>query len=564
MNNEKMDLAVWTSKCNAVISKAKKLYKELGMSTENLPDSIFDGEKPISLVFAGQYSAGKSTIIKALTGISSITIGEGITTQEAHSYDWNGMTVIDTPGICTALRPDHDEISFKAISEADMLVYIVTHNLFDELIGSDFRKLIIDHDKAKETILIVNKMADVGNSEEMRMIKLDDLRKVTQPYSPEELRTCFIDAESYIESVEEDDEEIKNELINRSNYSGLINTINSFVEEKSLSVRLTTSLYKLLDIIQGDISQYLPSSGDDDIDALEETQLRQKGIFTSALKNIEYEVRSIYKDSVAQIREIGRNAANALEGFSSQVEADDFMNDSQHQVDMISQQCEQDVELAIKRILEASEAELEDYYNSPFTKKVYERLSEKNLKDMPLIKKIVETEMLTKGGNAIINNAGGPIGLKGLQGLSGTNVHQMVLSIGHFFKHSFKPWEAVKITKGINVFGRLLGALGVVLSIGMQAKSDYDEEERVKKLKENREKVRAIFNSAADELEEYYAKSLNEYVEGVVMPRIEQINQSISDIRLLRIGKTENFKKMSLLENHCRALISEIHECDIQ
>ena len=555
MNSKKMDLAVWTGKCNAVISEAKKIYKELGISAENLPDGIFDGEKPISLVFAGQYSAGKSTIIKALTGISSIAIGEGITTQEAHSYDWNGMTVVDTPGICTTLRPDHDGISFKAISEADMLVYIVTHNLFDELIGSDFRKLIIENDKAKETILIVNKMADVGNSEEMRMIKLDGLREVTQPYSPEELRTCFIDAESYIESEEETDEEIKAELIDRSNYLGLINTINTFVEEKSLSARLTTSLYKLLDVIQRDMTQYLPSSGDDDVDALEETQLRQKGIYTSALKSIEYEVKSIYRDAAANIREIGRNAANSLEGFSTQEEADDYMNNAQHQVDDISQQCSKDVEVAIKQILEASETELEEYYNSPFTKRVYERLSKKNLNDMPLVKKIVETEVLSKGGNAIVQNAGGQIGLKGLQGLSGSNVHQMVLNVGHFFNHSFKPWEAVKITKGINVFGKVLGALGIVLSVGMQVKSDQDEE--------NREKIRAIFNSAAEELEDYYMKCLKGYTDSAIMPRIEQITQSISNIRQLRIGKTENCKKMARLEEKCRALISEIHESDI-
>lgn len=558
-----MDLAIWTEKCSAVISEARRVYNELGISDDGLPNGIFDGEKPISLVFAGQYSAGKSTIIKALTGISSIDIGEGITTQEAHSYDWNGMTVVDTPGILTMLRPDHDEISFRAIAEADILIYIVTHNLFDELIGADFRKLIIDNDKAKETILIVNKMADVGNTEELRMIKLEDLRKVTQPYSPEELRTCFIDAKSYIESDEETDDEIKDELVTRSNYTGLINTINEFVEEKALSVRLTTSLYKLIDIIQSDMTQYLPSSGDDDVDALEETQFRQKGIYNGALKSIEYEAKNIYREASANIREIGRNAANSLESFSSQEEADDYMENAKRQVNEISEQCENDVEEAIKNILEATEAELEEYYNSPFIKKVYERLSKKNLNDMPLVKKIVETEVLTKGGNAIVNNAGGQIGMKGLSGLSGTNVHQMVLNVGHFFNHSFKPWEAVKITKGINVFGKLLGAVGIVFSVGMQAKSDYDEEKRVKELKENREKIRAIFNSASDELEDYYMKSLKEYIDNSIMPRIEQINQSISDIRQLRVGKTENCKKMALLEEHCRKLISEIHESEI-
>lgn len=560
MKNGEMDLAIWTRKCGEMILKAKNVYKELGISDERLPNGIFDGEKKISLVFAGQYSAGKSTIIKALTGIPSIEIGEGITTQEAHSYEWNGMTVVDTPGICTTLRPDHDEISFRAIAEADILVYIVTHNLFDDLIGADFRKLIIENDKAKETILIVNKMADVGNTEEIRMIKLEDLRKVTQPYAPEEFRTCFIDAESYLDSEEETDAEIKEELINRSNYVGLINTINGFVEDKGLSVRLTTVLYRLLDIIQEDMMQYLPSSGDDDVDALEEMQLRQKGIFTSALKSIEYEVKSIYKDAGASIREIGRSAANSYESFSSQEEADDYMNDAKLQVEDISQQCEKDIEDAVKRILEASESELEEYYNSPFAKKVYERLSHKNLNDMPLIKKIVDNELLAKSGEAITRNSGGQIGLKGLAGFSGSNVHQMVLKVGHFFNHSFKPWEAVKIAKGINVFGKVLGVLGIVIAVGMQVKNDYDESERVNEIRNNREKIRAIFNSAAEEVEDYYMKALNEYTNNTIKPRIEQIDQSISSIRQLRTGKTENSKKMALLENQCRALISEIHE----
>lgn len=45
----------------------------------------------IRLVFAGQYSAGKSSIVKMLTGRQDIVIDADITTQEAHSYDWQGL-----------------------------------------------------------------------------------------------------------------------------------------------------------------------------------------------------------------------------------------------------------------------------------------------------------------------------------------------------------------------------------------------------------------------------------------------------------------------------------------
>ena len=117
-----------------------------------------DKSAAIRLVFAGQYSAGKSSILKMLTGRTDIAIGADITTQQAHTYDWNGIEVVDTPGIHTQLRPDHDEISYDAIASADMLVFVVTNELFDSYMAAHFRKLAIDKDKANEMILVVNKM----------------------------------------------------------------------------------------------------------------------------------------------------------------------------------------------------------------------------------------------------------------------------------------------------------------------------------------------------------------------------------------------------------------------
>ena len=117
-----------------------------------------DKKNTIKLVFTGQYSAGKSSIIRMLTGREDITVGAGITTQKAHIYEWNGLEIVDTPGIHTQLRPDHDEISYDAIASADMLVFVVTNELFDSHLAQHFRKLAIDKDKAGEMILVVNKM----------------------------------------------------------------------------------------------------------------------------------------------------------------------------------------------------------------------------------------------------------------------------------------------------------------------------------------------------------------------------------------------------------------------
>ena len=65
-------------------------------------------ENPVLRVaFIGQYSAGKSTIISALTGNRNISIGADITTDKATPYSWNGIEIMDTPGIGTELLDDN-------------------------------------------------------------------------------------------------------------------------------------------------------------------------------------------------------------------------------------------------------------------------------------------------------------------------------------------------------------------------------------------------------------------------------------------------------------------------
>ena len=90
-----------------------------------LPKSVIPDDGAVRIVFAGQYSAGKSSMLKVMTGREDIAVGASITTQEAHEYDWNGVSIVDTPGVHTELRPDHDAVTYEAISGADLLVFVV-------------------------------------------------------------------------------------------------------------------------------------------------------------------------------------------------------------------------------------------------------------------------------------------------------------------------------------------------------------------------------------------------------------------------------------------------------
>ncbi|MFV0559875.1 MAG: GTPase [Enterococcus sp.] len=557
-------LATFTKKSEEFLNQVEETLKEVNYNTNKLPRNIYNDNKPISLVFAGQYSAGKSTILKALTGIQSIETGEKITTQKSHEYDWHGLKVVDTPGIHTTLHPEHDEISYKAIVDADMLVYVVTQELFDLFIGDNFRKLLLDQDKAAEMILVVNKMAVVGNTTEMRKIKLDNLRIVTSPYEPEQLHTCFVDAESYLESLDEEDDDIAEELKIRSNYDGLVKTIDSFVKENALYSKLTTSLYKIDDVLQDAISEFSPSSGDADVDALEERLLQERRIASSTEWRIEQQAKTIYQNIAGDIRDKDRVMADKLYDYSSEDEANSEINKSEQEVEELTNSCVAKITELIDEITNDEQTQLDEFYNSEFSKTLEFRLKDKLKKKNPIVEKIFKSDILVQGGQKIVAGSVGKetAGLNGLKVFAQSDVHEAVLNVGHLFGHSFKPWEAVKWAKGINYAGKALGVLGVVFSIGLQAKEDIDEDTRQQQMRQNREKLRAGYNDVADGVSYHFEKAVRQFLDKNYKKRINELDTQINEIRKLRQGKTESYDLLLSTQKQCKNLISDIHNVD--
>ena len=554
-------ISKWTERSEKLIKNIESVFQSIDYPKDEWPQTVYDNEKPISIVFVGQFSAGKSTIIKALTGIQDIQIGSGIQTQKAQTYDWNDIEIIDTPGIHTSLRPDHDDITYDAIAKADMLVYVVTQELFDNNIGHNFRKLLLEKDKAGEMILVVNKMEDIGNTISNRDIKRNDLCKVTEPYSPEDLRTVFIDAQTYLDSLEETDPELAEEFRDRSNYDELVNTLNTFVRDKGISARLTTVLYKLYDVLQRAIPKYQVSTGDEDIDMIEEHSLRERHIISDASWRVESSVKSIYEDAASDIRAKGYELANTIYDCANEEEANEKIEAAYKEVDQITENCVNSVVKKISELTEDCKAQLDDFYSSDFSSNLQFRLEQRKGSGNPIINQILKTDFIAQGSSKILaSTTGANAAANGLKAFSGSTAHEWVLNVGHYFGHSFKPWEAVKWVKKINAAGKALGVFGVVFSWGMQAKEDISNEKRKIEMRENREKLRAGFNDAANELRKHFNTAMNSFLNENYRKRIDEIDTTVADIRKLRKGKSDACKLLEQAQEECRRLISDIHQ----
>lgn len=524
----------------------------------------------IKLVLAGQYSAGKSSILKMLTGRKDIAIGAGITTQKAHTFDWNGIEVVDTPGIHTELRPDHDEISYRAISSADMLVFVVTNELFDSHLAEHFRKLAIDKDKAGEMILVVNKMdrASDGNTPSQQEIIREDLRKVLTPYTPEQLNLCFLDAESYLDSIEERDKdpEVAHELYERSGYSEFVDTLNHFVDEKSIPSKLTTDLYLLEDDLEKALHALEPKSSDTDIDALEENYIQQRHVLFTSRNQIQQEVKDVFTSAAAEIRNIGLNAANLLVEGCKQDEVEEELGDAVKRAKDITERCQQDaIQLVETRLMEMGKA-LDLIENDEFTQQLKTRLSGKFDSLPENVRKLLEGAgpRLQKAGQTIVDKAykAGVQGGMKLSNFSGSTVHEIVLKAGHAVGYKFKPWQAIKITKGVAIGGKVLGVLGVGFSVFMQIKSDHDADKLSEALKNNRQNIRSQFNVAANELEDYGRAFIQSNVVNALAPSLADVDRSIREIRESRNSRSVTCRNMEQLQGECQRLIQDIHRAN--
>lgn len=102
-----------------------KLDAELEQATDR---------KELSLAFVGQYSSGKSTIISAMTGDKQIKIDANVATDVVSKYEWNNILLMDTPGILAGKKESHDEATKEALKESDLVFYVLTSQLFDDII----------------------------------------------------------------------------------------------------------------------------------------------------------------------------------------------------------------------------------------------------------------------------------------------------------------------------------------------------------------------------------------------------------------------------------------------
>ena len=555
----------WAEETERVLQEAREALlasreSEVQSIGRNLPD-LDSKDVPISLAFAGQYSAGKSTIISALTGRSDIAIGAGITTDQTSEFDWNGVTVMDTPGIHTSLRPDHDEITYRAISQSDLLVFVITNELFDNHIADHFRKLAIDLEKGYETILVINKMgrAAAGNTPAAREVIYEDLRRPLAPFTPEDLRITFTDAASALEARAETDAEIADILTEQANVGELIANLNDLIRHKGLQARHTTKLYAVDQALQEAMA--LEKTDDPDADALSMIY----GQNVQAIREAQFQLKMAADNAINEAAtQVALDAGEFADIYYPGVrpeKIDDASERMDAKIQAIWEQLIIRLDREAEAIIPAMNQRLVQLHESHrfqiVENNIRQRSSTETTTKMLSVTAINAKRLGDLGRQMAANPAAA--GATGLARFSGSAAHGAVLNVGHMMGHSFRPWEAVKLARDIGTAGAVLSVAGIALGIGLQIWQDRQEEKQNQEFQQARQAIRADYAKVVKDIEEEARGALAAFIATNLSEPLEQIRGYAAELNAARQEQNRHLQHLAEISNRTRQLIHAIH-----
>lgn len=151
---------------------SKKYQEEIFNEIQMIKANSFQKElasKNFSIALMGRTKAGKSTLHSVMCDEGEEFIGKGRqrTTRFNRVFTWNGLKIIDTPGIGAGeIEGEKDtEIAYKTISQADIICYVVADDSITEEILKMLDEIAMFH---KPLIVVLNHKDDINKKSHLK------------------------------------------------------------------------------------------------------------------------------------------------------------------------------------------------------------------------------------------------------------------------------------------------------------------------------------------------------------------------------------------------------------
>lgn len=518
-----------------------KLDAELEQATDR---------KELSLAFVGQYSSGKSTIISAMTGDKQIKIDANVATDVVSKYEWNNILLMDTPGILAGKKESHDEATKEALKESDLIFYVLTSQLFDDVIFNNFIDLAYNQRLADKMFIVINKMGmESGEYDELVENYTVSLQKIfaERGYSLDQFPVAFIDAYDYIQGEDEKDEE----FIKLSHFGCFLDMLNAFVDQKGLikkqfdtPVRILQSYLKNIQVAAVDktISDFY-------------NQFEQK--LTSSEKELKRDVEQVLSwfDSSCMNEVI--NLSSEIGAIDEEAVWTQKQNDLSNKLsnmiseasDRIDTSINQNYDRLLKEMSEFSGKEALVKYTESIDAKINSPSISVEEKKSLTTQRNSLTYLLKQGANKVSSMAPGVNSISGgISAASGSTLHKGVLTIGHLFGKSFKPWQAVRWASNIAKVAKFgIPVVAVGIDVWMQVREDKRENKMIAQIKSAKNQFVTTYQCEINKIKSQFEDYLHTILENYANKR-DEINKSKDELITLSTRNEELGRSIKDLE----------------
>jgi ethanolamine utilization protein EutP (predicted NTPase) len=549
--------AVYGQRFESVITRLKELLttpalRDTGIAAKLEQDlQDFRERGFLTIAFVGEYSAGKSSLISALTGRRDLAISADIATDVCREYEWNGVKLIDTPGLWTE-RKDHDARTYEAIAKADLLVYCLTYSLFDTTTLANFREMAFERNYQSKMLLLVNKMsAEAGDVEARIQHYTVSLEESLAPHELMQFPLAFCDARDQLDGEDEGDAE----LAALSRFDLLNALLNQFIEAKGAIARLDTPLRIVLASLDEVTAACVRNDGRDD----QESYLLKKltGVVARQRRALTIKVDGEIGNLVNSIHKMGAGFAKDI-GINSRLQSD--LEQSQNKIEALCQKTSELLEKEINASVEMLREEMGKEFDSPLMEDFMRAAPPPNAD--PAVPN--DTAALFKKKVAMFGKIADTLGINASKGLvsaaqaSKSGLATGIRTVGKWVGFKFKPWQAANWAKNLTNAVPYIGVALSLLSLASDVASEVEEANNEAKLRDGKRDLLNHFDNVAESVSIDMRKSAVAAMNDIY-GQVEQMLSAMKAAQEQELGASnETVRQVVLLRADCEELLKQI------
>lgn len=499
-----------------------------------LARAVFEERSTPRMVLTGQFSSGKSSLVKALTdGAADVVIDSDIATDDVTEYTWDGaVTLIDTPGVQANVR-EHDRLAEEAIATADFVLFVMTVELLDDASRSFLRRLALDLGKADQLLVVITHAATMSAPEGHRRQVVREAVGLTRDAFP----VMEVDSSYYLRSLEDDRR--RDLLRGRSGIDELREAINRISENRG-DLAILRQRFQLVRQLCDEAQELFAQ------DPEQRTGLALLAVQRRTMTDRRQLIDVQFRDAEAKFKQ---NSRTAIADFVDACELAD------------PETYDDDVAGAQARLLESLNGHADRFAQdvNHLVAQQFDRLGVDMLdiaggnRAAELLRwsgtvrprRAAEPEPRGSGATPGTRHEEGAAWVHdvadwlseakkfwgagdGLAGSSGSVGHEAVKNIGHKFGARFKPWQAVKIADRV---GKALKVAGIAFQVGTTIYDVVRSEREAVAETERRRRARSVLITEIMVIADEIGTDAHAQLRSIVDPPFESAMAEINRLR---------------------------------